>query len=198
MLRRQRKNRLAMTEEEILDGKNSDIGQHPWHEKKRINKHIKIMRANFLRTYVQTGGDVKVAKEAAGYAKGSCVHLRDDLKKDIALANKKLWEKFGEYADEAFQVQLEIMRNPKCSFKVKLDVTNSILDRAGFKPAERKEVVGAVGISSGGREIGEFAERARRMMALKTLSEADSDIADAEIVLDNPSLDSLEEETTDK
>ena len=184
MLVKKRKNRTIMSEEEILDGKNRDIGQVPYHEVKRINKTKKIMRENFLRTYIATGGDVKVSKEASGYSPSTNVEYNPDVKKDLSLARQKLWQKFGEYADEAFETQLEIMRSDKCSFKVKLDVTNSILDRAGYKPAERREVIGSVGVTGDTREIGAFAERARKLLADKMLKDVEAEVEDA-VVLDS-------------
>ena len=80
--------------------------------------------------------------------------------------------------------QLEIMRDKKTSGKTKLDATNSILDRAGYKAVERREIVGAIGtIPMESRAVSEFAERARKLMGEKAsapnvVSTIDADVID--------------------
>lgn len=177
------KKKNPQTEEFALNPDNNRVGQRTWKGQNRsyVNPEKKVMREKFQEEYVKSMGDVHVAKTNAGYSPRTGIQYQPEVKEAMTLAQKKLWEKFDKYADEAFEVQLSMMRDEKCSYKVKFDITSNILDRAGYKPAERREVVGAIGITGDSRAIGEFADRARALLANR-LHDQEHAIEDAEVV----------------
>lgn len=115
-------------------------------------------------------GNATIAKKEAGYSDNTAVtELRNNPKISHAIERKQgeLWEQFKDYAEEALQVQVDIMRSDEASFKVKLDASNSILDRAGYRPIERREVNGQLNTCASATINLEMVHRIQRLMAQK-------------------------------
>ena len=178
-------------EDEILNIKKTTIGQRVRYEpekevfKRPVDTYDKLTTQQqvFVDTYLSTK-DKKLAMQEAGYSEKTQPTniLNSPLVKEV-VQNKReeLWDRFKEYAELALQVQVDMLTNPKVSSKVKLDATNSILDRAGYKPADRKEIVGVLGTTPvESRAVNEFAQRARDLLKQRGL--VDDDIVDAVIV----------------
>jgi len=181
-------------DEELLGIKRTTIGQRVRYEEKQ--KEIDIQEAllkmtpqqkKFAQTYIETE-DKNLARDLAGYSKNTPaqnVLSIPNVQVVVSKTQVELWDRFKDYAEKALQVQVDMLDNPHVSFKVKLDASNSILDRAGYKPADRKEIVGAIGtIAVESRAVNEFAQRARELLMQKGLVDTD-DIVDAVIVDDN-------------
>lgn len=157
---------------------------------KFINKRFVEQREKFLDEYVLSGGDTKLAKSAAGYHPATKIEAVPSVAQKVKKADEKLWTRFEDLASQALKIQEDMMNDPKCSYKVKFDITSSLLDRAGYKPAERREVIGSIGVTGDSRAIGEFADRARALLAQKGSMQGinTENLIDAEVV----------EEATDK
>jgi hypothetical protein len=161
-----------MTDEEILRAKsknnrNGGCNKKPGRKTKKP-VILKPKQDKFVQIYLDTGNK-SLAKKEAGYSQRYDVFGNKDVAKTINEKRQEMWAMFMEHAEEALNVQLDIMRSDKAGFKTRLDATNSILDRAGLKPAERKEITGADGgaVQVESSAANELAQRARMLLAEK-------------------------------
>lgn len=167
-----------MTDDEILNAKiipwrsnrNGGINKKPGRKAKK-EQELNPREDKFVQVYIDTGNS-SLAKKEAGYSantsSGSLLN-KNSIKTAISEKRQELWDRFTIYAEEAMNTQLMIMRSDMASYKTRLDATNSILDRAGLKPAERKEIVGADGgaIQLESKVTNELAQRARQLLIEK-------------------------------
>ena len=165
-----------------------DTSEHSYHPRPLSDAYDRLsgMQKKFVKTYLLTE-DKKLAMEEANYSPKTPVANvinNPNVKEVLQKGENELWGRFKDYAELALQVQVDMLTNDKVSFKVKLDASNSILDRAGYKPADRKEIVGAIGtIAVESKAVNDFAERARQLLQQKGLIDP-NEIVDAEIVDD--------------
>ena len=145
---------------------------------------LSIMQKKFVDTYLETN-DKNLAIKEAGYSDtvdASTILAKPNVKNVVVRKREELWDRFKDYAELALQVQVDMLTNPTVSNKVRLDATNSILDRAGYKPADRKEIVGAIGtVALESKAVNDFANRARELLKSKGLITTE-DIVDAEVI----------------
>lgn len=105
----------------------------------------------FIEQFVLLNHVTNAAK-AAGYSdktahvQGSNLLKKLKIQEAISDRRKQLTEslhnKFLTYVEEAILIQLEIMRQEDAPAQTRLNATKEILDRAGFKPAEKREING--------------------------------------------------------
>lgn len=164
-----------MTDDEILRAKpkynrNGGCNKKPGRKVKKP-LILKPQQDKFVQVYLDTG-NASLAKKEAGYSDKTAVSRvmeQRNVQQVIIDKRQEMWNRFMEYAEEALQTQIMIMRNDNASFKTRLDATNSVLDRAGLKPAERKEITGADGkaVQIENSATTELAQRARMLLAEK-------------------------------
>ena len=165
-----------------------DTSEHSYHQRELADAYARLSekQRKFVDTYLLTE-DKRLAMKEANYAPNASpctVMNKPNVQEVLARGENELWGRFKDYAELALQVQVDMLTNDKVSFKVKLDASNSILDRAGYKPADRKEIVGAIGtIAVESKAVNDFAERARQLLQQKGLIDP-NEIVDAEIVDD--------------
>lgn len=151
------------------------------------NRPLNELQDKLANEIVIGGHGIEKAKELAGYSENTnkyCIMKNEKVKESIEDRRKKMWNLFESFAQEALDVQLDIMRSEKVSAKSRLDATNSILDRAGYKAVERREIVGAIGtVAVESKAVNDFAERARKLINERLNSSNPNDtISDAEFV----------------
>jgi len=164
-----------LSDDEIMDYKpaknrNGNILKKPGRPKKKDNS-LNPKQERFVEEYLKSGNASK-AKETAGYSKNTPV---TDILNNPKISNsieehrKELWEDFKEYSQEMLELVVEIARNEDASFKTRLDACIDILDRAGYKPAERREITGANGgsIMMETQATLTLAQRARELLEKK-------------------------------
>jgi len=161
-----------MTDEEILNARpkynrNGGCNKKPGRKRAKPLK-LKPREDKFVQVFLDTGSQ-SIAKKEAGYSKDYQPLGNKDIAKAVTEKRQELWDKFVENAEEAIQIQLMIMRSDSASYKTRLDATNSVLDRAGLKPAERKEITGADGgaVQVENKVTAEMAQRARMLLVEK-------------------------------
>lgn len=115
-------------------------------------------RKQFILEYMKL--KCKNATQAAinaKYSKKTAAQQASDILKDseviefLELQKNKLEadlrEQFVFEAKEAFSVMQSIMNNPESSNKDRISIAKDFLDRAGYKPVERQDVSGNLGIN---------------------------------------------------
>ena len=169
-----------MTDEEILNArpgkkmsKSIPFTVKPGAKKKPTPKYKELTpkEDEFVQKYIETGNAVVAKRESEIRTRLSANDLlmKRNITEAIEERRNEMWNRFMEHAEEALQTQIMIMRNERASFKVRLDAASSVLDRAGFKPAERKEITGANGgaVKFEDSAATELAQRARSLLAEK-------------------------------
>lgn len=137
---------------------------------KKGSAKITPKQEKFVTNYLETGNATQSAKEA-GYSSGSAsvtgsrllqnkavATVIDDIRRDVA-------QELKDKAYVAYDVLQNIMLDNDCSFKVRADVASNLLDRAGYKAVERKEVSATGNISN--TITLDLVQRARFMLANK-------------------------------
>lgn len=134
-------------------------------------KKLKPRQDRFIEHYLETGNATQAAV-SAGYSEKSasvtgCKLLQNkavsgvinEIRRDIA-------QELKENAHKAYDVLQDIMTNPECSFKVRATVASNLLDRAGYKATEKREVNSTVNSVSSSIAL-DLIQRTRAMMAKK-------------------------------
>lgn len=117
--------------------------------------------------------------ELAGY-KGDYDSLRNIGSNNLGLPHiqaylenkrKDLRSRFQQEAENAFNVLLEIVNNPKVSPRTRLDACKDVLDRAGYKPSDKVELTGSNGspVQYETRLTKEISNRAKMLMVEETV-----------------------------
>lgn len=65
------------------------------------------------------------------YNKKKFEHLRE-------LKDVNMWERYKEDANEAYEIQKNLMQSPETKDSLKNDIANKIQDRAGYSPVEKR------------------------------------------------------------
>jgi phage terminase small subunit len=138
----------------------------------------------FIEHYRENGGNATQAVISAGYTEdpksasviGSKLIKHPKIKKIIDKTEENLRDRFREEAEKAFITILSLVDNPKVSAKVRLDACKDILDRAGYNPTQKQELIGHVTFEA---KAIETAKRARLMA--QAVQELPESIMDAEL-----------------
>ena len=115
---------------------------------------------------VKSGKNYTEAAVDAGYTDnrksaaviGARLAKHPKIKKILDKTEENLRDKFREEAERAFLVILAMVDDKKVSPKVRLDACRDILDRAGYNPTQKQELIGHVTFEA---KAIETAKRAR-------------------------------------
>jgi len=105
------------------------------------NTNLTNQRQVFVEEYVRSGDHLEAAKKA-GYKdthtlRNQACKLRRECADEIT---DELHRNFAEIAPRALNILTDLAENAK-SESVRLGVTPDLLDRAGFRPVDRHEIV---------------------------------------------------------
>ena len=107
----------------------------------RQNDHLSEQRQIFIKEYCALGDHVQAARRA-GYSEKTVANQACKLKRELASEiREELTLNFIGYAPKALQTLKELSEFSS-SESVKLQASRDLLDRAGFKPADRHEMIG--------------------------------------------------------
>ncbi len=88
------------------------------------------------KTAAQQSSDILKKPEVIEFLKEQKSKLEADLREEFIFA-----------ASDAFKVMKAIMNNPTAADRDRLAAARDFLDRAGFKPIDKQEISGEVGIA---------------------------------------------------
>ena len=118
-----------------------DIKKKPGRKRKpKLNPQQEL----FAQTYVMTNGDLSKSKEVAGYSRTSSPLNTKSVAISIEENRKKMEQLFQNAAQGMFANLLSLATS-STSDNVRFQASKDLLDRAGFKPIERKELTGSDG-----------------------------------------------------
>ena len=117
-----------------------DIRKAPGRPKK---KHLNPKQELFVKSFVLSG-DKTAANRIAGYSEKTEVARSEKIQQEIETNRKKMEELFQTAAQDMFNNMLKLATSSS-SDNVKFQASKDLLDRAGFKPVERKELSGLDG-----------------------------------------------------
>ena len=107
----------------------------------RQSDHLTEQRQIFIQEYCALGDHVEAARRA-GYSKKTVANQACKLKRELASEiREELNHNFVCYAPKALQTLKELAESSP-SESVRLQASRDLLDRAGFKPADRHEMIG--------------------------------------------------------
>lgn len=118
---------------------------------------LTAMQAKFVEAYCsgkyKTTTDIAIA---AGYSEKSACSQASQLLKNPKVLKKieerqaelrdYIQKRFSFIAKQAIDVLVQAMLNPETSTKDRTIIARDLLDRAGYKPAEKAELSGALGV----------------------------------------------------
>ena len=118
---------------------------------------LTAMQAKFVEAYCS--GTYKTTTDmaiAAGYSEKSACSQASQLLKNPKVLKKiderqaelrdYIQKRFSFIAKQAIDVLVQAMLNPETSTKDRTIIARDLLDRAGYKPAEKAELSGAIGV----------------------------------------------------
>lgn len=115
---------------------------------------IKLKCKNATQAAINAGYSEKSAsQQASRLVKDS--EVTEFLNEKKSELESELREQFVFEAKEAFSVMQSIMNNPKSSDKDRISIAKDFLDRAGYKPVEKQDVSGNLGINLILDEVGD-------------------------------------------
>jgi len=117
-----------------------DIVKKPGRKKK---PKLSEKREKYLMALELTGS-AKEAKEIAGYSPNTKVNGFVSVSAHLEEQRERMRNLFVNCAEDMYTNMLALANSSK-SDTVKLHATKDLLDRAGYKPVERKELTGADG-----------------------------------------------------
>ena len=107
----------------------------------RQNDHLTEQRQIFIKEYCSLGDHVEAARRA-GYSEKTVANQACKLKRELASEiREELTLNFISHAPKALQTLQELAES-STSESVRLQASRDLLDRAGFKPADRHEMIG--------------------------------------------------------
>ena len=107
----------------------------------RQSDHLTEQRQIFIKEYCALGDHVAAARRA-GYSEKTVANQACKLKRELASEiREELNHNFVGYAPKALQTLKELAES-STSESVRLQASRDLLDRAGFKPADRHEMIG--------------------------------------------------------
>jgi phage terminase small subunit len=107
----------------------------------------------FIEYYIETGNATESAKRAGYSAKtagsiGSENLTKPEIKEAIEKRREEirteLQNKFLASAVKAQQIMNQVLENSETPPHVKIQAAKDLMDRAGFKPTEKREITGEV------------------------------------------------------
>ena len=137
--------------------------------------HLTEQRKNFVEAYCRLGNGTLAAR-AAGYKDSpSLVNQASKLKRELSgEISEELRSSFMNAAPKALSILMDLAEN-SASDSVKFQATKDLLDRAGFRPIDRREEVRPQ------RSPAELEAEIKRLVGTET----------AELLLGRKSIDDL-------
>lgn len=122
-------------------------------------------QAKFVEVFNNTGNE-SLAKKEAGYSENTkLTELRNSP--TISPVIRDIRQELVDNAHVAYQVLQDIMMDSKVSAKVRSDVAINLMDRAGYKAVEKKEVTGSISGNVSSTLTLDLIQRTRELRAKK-------------------------------
>ena len=103
--------------------------------------HLTEQRKHFVEAYCRLGNGTLAAKEAGYKDSPSLVNQASKLKRELsAEISEELTANFLSAAPKAFSILMALAKN-SASDSVKFQASKDLLDRAGFRPVDRREEI---------------------------------------------------------
>ena len=102
--------------------------------------HLTEQRKHFVETYCRLGNGTLAAKEAGYKASPSLVNQASKLQQVSAEISEELRSSFMNAAPKALSILMDLAEN-SASDSVKFQASKDLLDRAGFRPIDRREEI---------------------------------------------------------
>ena len=103
--------------------------------------HLTEQRKHFVEAYCRLGNGTLAAKEAGYKDSPSLVNQASKLKRELsAEISEELRSSFMNAAPKALSILMDLAAN-SASDSVKLQASKDLLDRAGFRPIDRREEI---------------------------------------------------------
>ena len=103
--------------------------------------HLTEQRKQFLEAYCRLGNGTMAAKEAGSKDSSSLVNQASKLKRELSSEiAEELTANFMSAAPKALSILMDLAEN-SASDSVKFQASKDLLDRAGFRPIDRREEI---------------------------------------------------------
>ena len=103
--------------------------------------HLTEQRKNFVEAYCRLGNGTLAAKEAGYKDSPSLVNQASKLKRELSSEiAEELRSSFMNAAPKALSILIDLAEN-SASDSVKFQASKDLLDRAGFRPIDRREEI---------------------------------------------------------
>ena len=103
--------------------------------------HLTEQRKHFVEAYCRLGNGTLAAKEAGYKDSPSLVNQASKLKRELsAEISEELRSSFMNAAPKALSILVDLAEN-SASDSVKFQASKDLLDRAGFRPIDRREEI---------------------------------------------------------
>ena len=103
--------------------------------------HLTEQRKQFVEAYCQLGNGTLAAKEAGYKDSPSLVNQASKLKRELSSEiAEELTANFMSAAPKALSILMDLAEN-SASDSVKFQASKDLLDRAGFRPVDRREEI---------------------------------------------------------
>ena len=103
--------------------------------------HLTEQRKHFVEAYCRLGNGTLAAKEAGYKDSPSLVNQASKLKRELsAEISEELRSSFMNAAPNALSILMDVAEN-SASDSVKFQASKDLLDRAGFRPVDRREEI---------------------------------------------------------
>ena len=103
--------------------------------------HLTEQRKHFVEAYCRLGNGTLAAKEAGYKDSPSLVNQASKLKRELSSEiAEELTANFMSAAPKALSILMDLAEN-SASDSVKFQATKDLLDRAGFRPIDRREEI---------------------------------------------------------
>ena len=103
--------------------------------------HLTEQRKHFVEAYCRLGNGTLAAKEAGYKDSPSLVNQASKLERELsAEISEELRSSFMNAAPKALSILMDLAKN-SASDSVKFQTSKDLLDRAGFRPVDRREEI---------------------------------------------------------
>ena len=103
--------------------------------------HLTDQRKQFVEAYCRLGNGTMAAREAGYKDSPSLVNQASKLKRELAAEiSEELRSSFMNAAPKALSILMDLAEN-SASDSVKFQAAKDLLDRAGFRPVDRREEI---------------------------------------------------------
>ena len=103
--------------------------------------HLTEQRKHFVEAYCRLGNGTLAAKETGYKDSPSLVNQASKLKRELsAEISEELRSSFMNAAPKALSILMDLAEN-SASDSVKFQASKDLLDRAGFRPIDRREEI---------------------------------------------------------